>query len=140
MTQNGQFHLIHNFSNLFHQSGSFFAKSQNFSFSLQEGGVHQQNFLRFATFWIVSNCKMTHNGQFCHQSGSDWLEMANFGQLSTFPRFSLKKQIRLTQNGQFHLIPNFSNLFPPKQLIFGKISKFFILGGVHQTLVMSNLP
>ena len=35
----------------------------------------------------------------------------------------------MTWNGQFHLILNFSNLFPPKQLIFGKISKFFIFWG-----------
>ena len=72
---------------------------------------------------------MTYNGQFCHQSGSDWLKMDNFGHFSTFPRFSPKKQLRLTQNGLFHLICNFSNLFPPKQLNFGKISKFFIEGG-----------
>ena len=72
---------------------------------------------------------MTYNGQFCHQSGSDWLKMDNFGHFSTFLRFSPKKQLRLTQNGLFHLICNFSNLFPPKQLNFGKISKFFIGGG-----------
>ena len=59
------------------------------------------------------------------------------------------KWLRLAQNGQFWSIFNFSqvfsqkaaqidskwaispdsHLFPPKQLIFGKISKFFILGG-----------
>ena len=32
----------------------------------------------------------------------------------------------MTQNIQFYLIHNFSNLFPPKWLIFGQVSKFFI--------------
>ena len=45
------------------------------------GGVHQPIFSDFATFQIVCNkwLKMTHNGQYCHRSGSDWLKMANFG-------------------------------------------------------------
>ena len=77
---------------------------------------------------------MTHNGQFCHQNGPDWLKMANFGQFSTFPIFSHKKWLRLTQNGQFHPIHNFSNLFPPKQLIFCQISKVLFPGGVHQPM------
>ena len=38
-------------------------------------------------------------------------------------------RLRLTGNGQFHLIHNFSHLFPPKHLIFGEISKIFISGG-----------
>ena len=37
--------------------------------------------------------------------------------------------LRLTRNGQFHLIHNFSHLLPPKHLIFGEISKIFISGG-----------
>ena len=35
----------------------------------------------------------------------------------------------MTWNGQFHLIYNFSNLFPPKRLIFGQISKYFVYLG-----------
>ena len=62
-----------------------------------------------------------------------WLKMANFVQFSTFPIFFHKKQLKLTRNGQFHLIYNFSNLFPPKWLIICQISKFSFLGvgGVH---------
>ena len=35
-------------------------------------------------------------------------------------------RLRLTWNGQFHLIHNFSHLLPPKHLIFGEISKIII--------------
>ena len=38
-------------------------------------------------------------------------------------------RLRLTQNGQFHLIHNFSHLLRPKRLIFGEISKIFVPGG-----------
>ena len=38
-------------------------------------------------------------------------------------------RLRLTLNGQFHPIHNFSHLLPPKHLIFGEISKIFIPGG-----------
>ena len=40
----------------------------------------------------------------------------------------------MTWNVQFHPFHNFSNLFPPKQLVFGQISKFFIFGGEGGTL------
>ena len=54
----------------------------NFKKFLSAGGGTSANFLRF---WNFSNClqlkwlKMTHNGQYCHQSGLDWLKIANFG-------------------------------------------------------------
>ena len=38
-------------------------------------------------------------------------------------------RLRLTRNGQLHLIHNFSHLLPPKHLIFGEISKNFVSGG-----------
>ena len=38
-------------------------------------------------------------------------------------------RLRLTWNGQFHLIHNFSHLLSPKHLIFGEISKIFISRG-----------
>ena len=53
----------------------------NFKKILSVGGT-SANFLRFCNF---SNClqlkwlKMTHNGQYCHRSGLDWLKIANFG-------------------------------------------------------------
>ena len=78
------------------QISSFLAKSQ-----IGGGGTLAKfsqicNFLNcFQPQWL----KMTHDGQFCHQSGSNWLKIANFGQFSTFPRFSPKKRLRLTWNG-----------------------------------------
>ena len=54
--------------------------------------------------------------------------MDNFGQFATFPIFFHQMWLRLTQNGQFHLIHNFSNIFPPKWLIFHQISKFSFVG------------
>ena len=69
---------------------------------------------------------MTHNGKFGQKSGLDWVQTANF---ACFSIFSPKMRLRLTRNGQFHLIHNFSHLLPPKHLIFGEISKIFILGG-----------
>ena len=98
-------------------------------------GGTSANFLSFPTF---SNCftpmwlKMTHNGKFGQKSGLDWVKMAIF---AYFSMFSPKMRLRLTQNGQFHLIHNFSHLLPPKHLIFGEISKIFISGeGVHQQI------
>ena len=54
--------------------------------------------------------------------------MTNFGHFAGFPIFSPKMWLRLTRNGQFHLIHNFSHLLPPKHLILGEISKIFIPG------------
>ena len=94
--------------------------------------LHWQFYLNFSTFL---NCfrpkwlKMTHNGEFCQKSGLDWLKMANFGHFACFSIFPPKMRLRLTQNGQFHPIQNFSHLLPPKCVIFWEISKIFILGG-----------
>ena len=52
--------------------------------------------------------------------------MAIFAYFSIFPP---KMRLRLTRNGQFHLIHNFSHLLPPKHLIFGEISKIFVSRG-----------
>ena len=119
-----------------HQSSSFFAKFQNVHLQ----GVYTGQFSQICNFsnhFQPKQLKMTHNGQFCHQSGLDCVEMTNFGQFSTIHIFSHKKWLRLTQNGQFCLIRNFSNLFPAKRLIFCQISKFSFLGwgGVHQPIL-----
>ena len=119
LTWNGQFCLIPNFSQYFPPSSPFCTKFQNFHF----WGVYIGQFSEICNFL---NCfqmkwlKMTHNRQFCHQSGLDWLKMANFGQFSTFPQ----KVAQIDWNGQFHPIHNFSNLFPTKWLILHQISKF----------------
>ena len=119
-------------------SPSFATKASHFWRNLKNfhfwGGVHQQIFWSFSTFsnhftpmWL----EMTHNGKFGQKSGLDWVKMAIFAYFSIF---SPKMRLRLTQNGQFHLIHNFSHLLPPKRLIFGEISKIFISGGVHRQI------
>ena len=128
MTRNSQFHLIHNFSNLFPPKWLIFGQISNFFIFWGRGGTLAKFFqiCYFLNHFQLENdpqwpifppkyLRLACNGQF-------W-SIFNF--LQVFP----PKQLRLTQNGQFHLICNFSNLFPPKQLIFGKISKFFIFGG-----------
>ena len=108
-----------------HQSISFLEKSQKFSFL---GVGYIGKFFEFSNF---SNCftpmllKMTHNCKFGQKSGLVWVKTAIFAYFSIF---SPKMRLRLTQNGQFHLIHNFSHLLPPKHLIFGEISKIFISG------------
>ena len=129
ITRNGQFHLIHNFSHLLSPKRLILGEISKFSF----GGGSSANFLSFPTFsnhftpiWL----KMTHNGKFGQKSGLDWVKMAIFRYFSIF---SPKMRLRLTRNGQFHLIHNFSHLLPPKHLIFGEMSKIFISwGGVHR--------
>ena len=114
LTQNGQFHLIHNFSHLLQPKCLTFGEISKIF--IWRGGT-SANFLNFSTF---SNCftlkwlKMTHNGKFCHQSGSDWLKMVNFGQFSTFSRFFLKKRLRLPGNWPIFLDLQLFKLFPTK--------------------------
>ena len=129
LTQIDQFHLIYNFSIFCHQSVSFLEKCQKFSFL--GGGGTSANILNFQLFKIVSHqngSKLPIMVNFAQESGLDWLKMANFGNFACFPIFSSKMRLRLTWNGQFHLIHNFSHLLPPKCLIFGEISKIFISG------------
>ena len=130
ITRNGQFHLIHNFSHLLPPKRLIFGEISKIFIS--GGGGTSANFLSFPTFsthftpmWL----EMTHNGKFGQKSGLDWVKTAIFAYFSIF---SPKMRLRLTRNGQFHLIRNFSHLLPPKHLIFGEISKIFISGGgVH---------
>ena len=136
----GLFHILVNFCHLDrstnHQKLNVIQKP-TFNFLkilfsiLVGGGATSANFLNFSTFsnhftpkWL----KMTHNGKFCQKNGLDWLKMANFAHFVGFPIFSPKMRLRLTWNGQFHPIHNFSHLLPPKHLIFGEISNIFIPG------------
>ena len=60
-----------------------------------------------------------------------WLRLDQNSQVWSFCRFSIfspKMRLRFTQNGQFHLIHNFSHLLPSKHVIFGEISNIFIPG------------
>ena len=125
LTRNGQFHLIHNFSHLLALKHLIFGEISKILFLGGRGVVTSANFLSFPTFsnlFTPIRLKMTHNCKFGQKSGLDWLKMAIFAYFSIF---SPKMRLRLTRNGQFHLIHNFSHLLPLKHLIFGEIPKFF---------------
>ena len=129
LTRNGQFHLIHNFSHLLPPKHLIFGEISKIFVS--GGGVHRQIFWVFQLFisFHTNAAEMTHNCKFGPKSGLDWVKTAIFAHFSIF---SPKMRLRLTRNGQFHLIHNFSHLLPPKHLIFGEISKIFVSGGgVH---------
>ena len=161
LAQNSQFWSFCMFFHLFHQNEaqidsewpistdsqlfpSFATKASHFWRNLKNfhswgGWGTSANFLSFSTFsnrFTLKWLKMTHNVKFCQKSGLDWLKTANFGHFACFSMFSPKMRLRLTRNGQFQLIHNFSHLLPPKHLIFGEISKIFIPGGVgvHQQI------
>ena len=137
----GLFHILVNFCHWDHSSDHqklnviqkpTFHFLKIFFSILGEGGGTLAIFLSFSTFlnhFTPKQLKMTHNGEFCQKSGLDWLKMANFGHFAGFAIFSLKMRLRLTQNGQFHPIHNFSHPLPPKCFIFGEISKIFVFWG-----------
>ena len=125
LTQNGQFHLIHNFSHFCHQSISFLEKSQNFLVGWLGGYI--SNFFEFSNFfnhftpmWL----KMTHNCKF----GQNVLRSSQNGHFYIFSIFSPKMKLRLTRNGQFHLIHNFS-IFCHQSISFWRNLKNFVSGG-----------
>ena len=108
------------------KASHFWRNLKNFCF---RGGGYIGKFLSFPTFsyrFTPMLLKMIHNGKFSQKSGLDWVKTAIFAHFSIF---SPKMRLRLTRNGQFHLIHNFSHLLPPKHLIFGEISKIFVSGG-----------
>ena len=109
----------------------FWRNLKNFRF----WGGTSANFFSFPTFsnhFTPIQLKMTHNCKFGQKSGLDWVKTAIFAYFSIF---FPKMRLRLTGNCQFHLIHNFSHLLPPKHIIFGEISKIFVLGGeVHQQI------
>ena len=130
-----QSHPIYNFFHLLPPKCLSLEKSQIFSFWRGGSSV---NFLSFSTFsnsFTLKWLKMTYNGEFCQNSGLDWLKMANFGHFAGFSIFSPKMRLRLTQNGQFHSIHNFSHLLPPSVSVLEKSQIFsFPLRGVHQQM------
>ena len=129
LTQNGQFHPIHNFSHILPPKHLIFAEISKIFVS---GGDASANFFSFSTFsnrFTRKGLQMTHNGKFGEESVVDQVKMAKFGH---FAGFSPKVRLGLTRNGQFHPIHNFSHLLTPKHLIFGELSKIFISRGrVH---------
>ena len=127
LTQNGHFYLIHNFSHLLPPKHIIFGEISKIFVS--GGGGTSANFLSFPTFsnrLIPMGLKMTHNGKFGQKSCLDWVKMAIFAYFSIF---SSKMRLRLTRNGQFHLIHQFSPSFATKASHFWTNLKNFHLGG-----------
>ena len=94
-------------------------------------GCTSANVLSFPTFlncfrpvWLINHPQL----QIWPKSGFDGVKTAKFGYFTQFSIFSPKMRLRLTLNGQFHLIHNFPHLLPPKRLISGEIPKIFISG------------
>ena len=123
LTWNGQFHVIHNFFHLLPPKHVIFGEISKIIIPCRGGGT-SANILSFSTFlnhFPLKWLKMTHNCKLCQKSSLDWVKMTNFGHFAGFSIFSPKMRLRLTQNGQFHLIHKFSHLLPPKPLIFREI-------------------
>ena len=113
MTWNGQFCLIHNFSNLL--PSKWLRMTPNSQF---------HPICNFSNLFPLKWPRMTQNGQFC--------PIRNFFNL--FP----PKWLRMIQNGQFCLICNFSTLFPPKWLRMTWNNGQFIMAKIKYTLIQGN--
>ena len=118
--------LTHNFSHLLPTKHLIFGEISKIFISWAGTSANFLNFPTFSTHLTPMWLEITHNGKFGQKSGLDWVKMAIFAYFSIF---SPKMRLRLTRNGQFHLIPNFSHLLPPRCLIFGEIPKIFISAG-----------
>ena len=126
ITRNGQFDLIHNFSHLLPPKLLIFGEiSKIFNF---EGGSSAifWSFPSLSNRFTPMQLEMTHNGKFGQKSGLDWVKMAIFAYFSIF---SPKMRLRLTWNGQFDLIHNFSHLLPQSVSFLEKSQKCSFLGG-----------
>ena len=129
VAQNGQFSLIHNFSNVFPLKwlrmtwNGQFCLIHNFSNLFPPKWLRMTNFEPDSQLFQSFPTRMTQNGQF-HL-------IHNFSSL--FP----PKWLRMTQNGQFCPICNFSNLFPPKWLRMTWNGQF-CMAKIKNTLIQGN--
>ena len=112
MTRNGQFCLIHNFSNLF--PPKWLRMTQNSQFHLIR---------KFSNLFPPKWLRMTWNGQFCL--------------IHNFSNFFPPKWLRMGQNGQFCLIHNLSNFFPPKWLRMTRNGQF-CMAKIKYTVIQGN--
>ena len=112
-----------------HQSISFLEKSQKVSFW---GGGYIGKCFEFFNFFELFHIEVAQNDPQWWILPKKWFRLApnaNFGHFAGFSIFSPKMRLRLTRNGQFHPIHNFSHLLPPKHLIFWEIQRIFVQGG-----------
>ena len=131
LVQNGQFWLN------FNKHLNIPVESWLICIEPSEQGLFFWIFWVFQLFQIVSHRAGQNDPQWpiLPKNSLDWLKTANFDHFAGLPIFSPKMRLRLTQNGQFHPIHNFSYLLPPKCLISGEISKKFVPEG---TAIMAN--
>ena len=105
MTRNGQFHLIHNFSNLFFPL-KWLRMTRNGQFCL--------------------NCNFSQS--FPTEVAQNDLEWPILPDSQLFQSFPTKvAQNDSEWNGQFHLIHNFSNLLPPKWFRMTRNGQFCLI-------------
>ena len=164
LTQNGQFHLIHNFPHLSPPKHLIFGEISKI-FVPGEGGTLAK-FLSFSTFsnhFTLKWLKMTHNGKFCPKK---WLRLAQNSQFWSFCRFCHlfpQNEVQIDSEWPISLNSQLSLSFATKACHFWRNLKNFYSweGGTsanfltyicnflncfqpkwfkHQTLVMPNLP
>ena len=109
-----------------HPSISFLEKSQKFSF-LGRGYICK--FFEFSNFFKSFDTNAAGNDPQWQIWPKKWLRLGQNSHFCLFFYLFPKMRLRLTRNGQFHLIHNFSHLLPPKHLILEKSQKFSFLGG-----------
>ena len=86
-------------------------------------------FFEFCNFFKLFHTNAAGNDPQWQIWPKKWLRLSQNGHFCIFFYLFPQNEAEITQNGQFHLIHNFSHLLPPKHLIFGEISKIFISGG-----------
>ena len=126
LTLNGQFHLIHNFPHLLPPKHLIFGEISKI-FIFGEGYIGK--FFEFSNFFKSFHTNAAGNDPQWQIWPKKWLRLGQNGHFCIFFYLFPQNEAEITQNGQFHLIHNFSHLLPPKHLIFGEISKSFISGG-----------
>ena len=110
----------------------------NFQIFISRGGGYIGQFSKIFQLFKSFPTEVAQNDQQLPILPPKWLRLSQNGQFWSIFNFSHKKQLRLTWNGEVFLICNFSNLFLPKRLIFYPISKFLFRGwGVHRTLKLA---
>ena len=129
LTQNGQFHLIHNFSPSFATKASHFWRNlKNFH---SWGGVNGK-FFEIFKFFELFHTKVAQNDTQCPTWPKKWLRLAPNGQIWSFwIFFYLFVQNEAQIDSEWPISPNsqLSHLLPPKCLISGEILKIFVPGG-----------
>ena len=149
VAQNGQFCLIHNFSNLFLPKWLRMTGNGQFSMAKIKYTLIQGNFYERSPFYMDS-CALSPMASLLTSAGilgqHDILVLADdpstSGKVGFYPSCNFSnlfppEWLRMTWNGQCHLIHNFSNLFPPKWLRMTRNGQFS-MAKIKYTLIQGN--